>query len=158
MPISNRSGFLRCSRIVSVTSRTAVYGPVRTVVWQGSAGDCRPYADQCAIGVPTTDDETGCERGYGGIVRGRDQRPVLFWSLVPVCECGPDAEQCALAQQIVAFRREVKEHVKESQFLTSVLRSRRKETQCDSNISPLCWHGCASEVHISLRSPSCGAR
>jgi hypothetical protein len=23
-----------------------VYGPVRTVVWQGSAGDCRPYADQ----------------------------------------------------------------------------------------------------------------
>ena len=25
--------------------RTAVYGPVRTVVWQGSAGDRRPYAD-----------------------------------------------------------------------------------------------------------------
>jgi len=22
-----------------------VYGPVRTVVWQGSAGDRRPYAD-----------------------------------------------------------------------------------------------------------------
>ncbi len=30
----------------SVTSRTAVYGPVRTVVWQGSSvGDRRPYAD-----------------------------------------------------------------------------------------------------------------
>jgi hypothetical protein len=28
-------------------SRTAVYGPVRTVVWQGSAGDRRPYADHC---------------------------------------------------------------------------------------------------------------
>ena len=27
-------------------TRTAVYGPVRTVVWQGSAGDRRPYADQ----------------------------------------------------------------------------------------------------------------
>jgi hypothetical protein len=27
-----------------------VYGPVRTVVWQGSAGDCRPYADQ--VGIP----------------------------------------------------------------------------------------------------------
>ena len=27
-------------------SRTAVYGPVRTVVWQGSVGDHRPYADQ----------------------------------------------------------------------------------------------------------------
>jgi hypothetical protein len=27
------------------STRTAVYGPVRTVVWQGSAGDRRPYAD-----------------------------------------------------------------------------------------------------------------
>jgi hypothetical protein len=27
-------------------NRTAVYGPVRTVVWQGSAGDRGPYADQ----------------------------------------------------------------------------------------------------------------
>jgi hypothetical protein len=26
-----------------------VYGPVRTVVWQGSVGDCRPYADQTAV-------------------------------------------------------------------------------------------------------------
>jgi hypothetical protein len=40
-----RSVFLHCSKTASVTSRTAVYGPVRTVVWQGSAGDCRPYAD-----------------------------------------------------------------------------------------------------------------
>src|SRR5215468_2418380 len=30
-------------------TRTAVYGPVRTVVWQGSAGDRRPYADQCRL-------------------------------------------------------------------------------------------------------------
>ncbi|RZU40778.1 TniQ protein [Edaphobacter modestus] len=29
-----------------VTSRTAVYGPVCALVWQGSAGNCRPYADQ----------------------------------------------------------------------------------------------------------------
>src|SRR5580693_1288029 len=41
-----RSVFLHCSKAASVTSRTAVYGPVRTVVWQGSAGDRRPYADQ----------------------------------------------------------------------------------------------------------------
>ena len=40
-----RSVFLHCSKAASVTSRTAVYGPVRTVVWQGSAGDRRPYAD-----------------------------------------------------------------------------------------------------------------
>src|SRR5215469_7972684 len=30
-------------------TRTAVYGPVRTVVWQGSAGDRGPYADQTAF-------------------------------------------------------------------------------------------------------------
>jgi hypothetical protein len=35
----------------SVTSRTAVYGPVRTVVWQGSVGDRRPYADQTGLSV-----------------------------------------------------------------------------------------------------------
>jgi hypothetical protein len=46
MHTSARSAFLHCSGTTSVTSRTAVYGPVRTVVWQGSAGDCRPYADQ----------------------------------------------------------------------------------------------------------------
>lgn len=32
------------------TSRTAVYGPVRTVVWQGTAGDRCPYADQVGQG------------------------------------------------------------------------------------------------------------
>jgi hypothetical protein len=48
MYTSARSAFLHCSRTTSLTSRTAVYGPVRTVVWQGSAGDCRPYADQIA--------------------------------------------------------------------------------------------------------------
>ena len=26
-----------------------MYGPVRTVMWQGSAGDRRPYADQVGI-------------------------------------------------------------------------------------------------------------
>jgi hypothetical protein len=47
MHTSARSDYLHCSGTTSVTSRTAVYGPVRTVVWQGSAGDCRPYADLC---------------------------------------------------------------------------------------------------------------
>jgi len=49
MHTSARSGYLHCSRTTSLTSRTAVYGPVCTVVWQGSAGDCRPYADQLAF-------------------------------------------------------------------------------------------------------------
>jgi hypothetical protein len=31
--------------VLAHPTRTAVYGPVRTVVWQGSAGDRRPYAD-----------------------------------------------------------------------------------------------------------------
>ena len=48
MHTSVHSDYLHCSRTTSLTSRTAVYGPVRTVVWQGSAGDCRPYADQTA--------------------------------------------------------------------------------------------------------------
>jgi hypothetical protein len=51
MLTSARSAFLHCSRTTSLTSRTAVYGPVRTVVWQGSAGDCRPYADQVSFPV-----------------------------------------------------------------------------------------------------------
>lgn len=51
MHTSARSAFLHCSRITSLTSRTAVYGPVRTVVWQGSAGDCRPYADQVGVAL-----------------------------------------------------------------------------------------------------------
>jgi hypothetical protein len=46
MRTSNRSVFLRLSTSDGVTSRTAVYGPVCTVVWQGSAGDRRPYANQ----------------------------------------------------------------------------------------------------------------
>jgi hypothetical protein len=29
-----------------------VYGPVRTVVWQGSVGDRRPYADLTAQYLP----------------------------------------------------------------------------------------------------------
>ena len=32
-----------------LTQGAAVYGPVRTVVWQGSAGDRRPYADQTPL-------------------------------------------------------------------------------------------------------------
>jgi hypothetical protein len=36
-------GLPSLTRGVSVTARTAVYGPVRTVVWQGSAGDRHPY-------------------------------------------------------------------------------------------------------------------
>jgi Rhodopirellula transposase DDE domain len=52
MPTSNPSVFRHCLRTVSVTNRTAVYGPVRTVVWQGSAGNRCPYADQFVLAKP----------------------------------------------------------------------------------------------------------
>jgi len=52
MPTSNRLVFPRSLTSDSVTSRTAVYGPVRTVVWQGSVGDRRPYADLVGKGLP----------------------------------------------------------------------------------------------------------
>ena len=34
--------------LLAQPTRTALYGPVRTVVWQGSAGDRRPYANLTA--------------------------------------------------------------------------------------------------------------
>jgi hypothetical protein len=49
MPTSNRLVFPHSSTHEGLTSRTAVYGPVRTVVWQGSVGDHRPYADLVGI-------------------------------------------------------------------------------------------------------------
>jgi hypothetical protein len=53
MPTSNRLDFHHWSRVDGLASRTAVYGPVRTVVWQGSVGDRRPYAD--LTGNPETE-------------------------------------------------------------------------------------------------------
>src|SRR5262249_59951858 len=50
MPFSVTVVFLPCSVSVRQTFRTAVYGPVRTVVWQESVGDHRPYADRCGGG------------------------------------------------------------------------------------------------------------
>jgi hypothetical protein len=52
-----RLAFHHWSTSVSVTDRTAVYGPVRTVVWQGSAGDRRPYAE-CAEHVRQLEGES----------------------------------------------------------------------------------------------------
>jgi len=75
MHTSARSAYLHCSRTTSVTSRTAVYGPVRTVVWQGSAGDCRPYADQSRLSVSDQNHSaryraTASEREHRSIASG----------------------------------------------------------------------------------------
>src|ERR1039458_6618200 len=45
MHTSNRSACHPCSNRVSATSRTAVYGPVRTVVWEGRSCEAPPYPD-----------------------------------------------------------------------------------------------------------------
>jgi len=45
MPSSMRSACLVSPTVFSSTRRTAVYGPVRTVVWEGRAGDRSPYPD-----------------------------------------------------------------------------------------------------------------
>src|ERR1700732_2307131 len=46
MHTSNRSACHPCSNRVSATSRTAVYGPVRTVVWEGRSREAPPYPDR----------------------------------------------------------------------------------------------------------------
>ena len=47
MHTSDRSVSHPCSQRVSPTSRTAVYGPVRTVVWEGRSREAPPYPDVC---------------------------------------------------------------------------------------------------------------
>src|SRR6516164_8983879 len=46
MHTSNRSACHPCSNRVSATSRTAVYGSVRTVVWEGRSREAPPYPDR----------------------------------------------------------------------------------------------------------------
>src|SRR5712671_7478291 len=45
MRTSDRSVSHPWSKRVSATSRTAVYGPVRTVVWEGRSREAPPYPD-----------------------------------------------------------------------------------------------------------------
>ena len=45
MPSLMPSTCLASPPVLSLTRRTAVYGPVRTVVWEGRAGNCSPYPD-----------------------------------------------------------------------------------------------------------------
>src|SRR5215467_6355898 len=46
MHTSNRSACHPCFNRVSATSRTAVYGSVRTVVWEGRSREAPPYPDR----------------------------------------------------------------------------------------------------------------
>jgi hypothetical protein len=46
------------SNRVSATSRTAVYGPVRTVVWEGRSREAPPYPDRSDFVLCALTDET----------------------------------------------------------------------------------------------------
>src|SRR5216684_2747610 len=46
MQLSPRWDFRHWSRVGSITNRTAVYGSVRTVVWEGRRSDPSPYPDR----------------------------------------------------------------------------------------------------------------
>src|ERR1700721_1382320 len=66
MHTSNRSACHPCSNRVSATSRTAVYGPVRTVVWEGRSCEAPPYPDLWHQTVmPTLSPHVRCEGGSG---------------------------------------------------------------------------------------------
>src|SRR6266545_2492539 len=56
MLISPRSDFHPWSRVGSITNRTAVYGSVRTVVWEVRRSDPPPIPikSACATSAPTT--------------------------------------------------------------------------------------------------------
>src|SRR5713226_8474874 len=54
------------SKRVSVTSRTAVYGPVRTVVWEGRSREAPPYPDPWHFSdLPTPLTKVGCQGKSG---------------------------------------------------------------------------------------------
>src|SRR5580692_472378 len=52
-----------CLERVSATSRTAVYGPVRTVVWEGRSREAPPYPDRSDF-VRCVGFRTPARRGY----------------------------------------------------------------------------------------------
>src|ERR1039458_3529464 len=56
-------------------SRPAVYGPVRTVVWQGSAGERRPNADQRPLCLAILRSSPSITAAYRTAVRPHPPRP-----------------------------------------------------------------------------------
>src|SRR6516165_10372512 len=51
---------------VSATSRTAVYGPVRTVVWEGRSCEAPPYPDLWPFGTYCTATRPRSRTGHSG--------------------------------------------------------------------------------------------
>jgi hypothetical protein len=51
-----------CSKRVSATSRTAVYGAVRTVVWEGRSCEAPPYPDRSDFVLGPCRDQNSASR------------------------------------------------------------------------------------------------
>jgi hypothetical protein len=85
MHTSNRSACHPCSNRVSATSRTAVYGPVRTVVWEGRRCEAPPYPDLWHFSAIRSERGDVCsERGdvcsYGKSGPGQGVIRLLFFA------------------------------------------------------------------------------
>jgi hypothetical protein len=80
--------------VLAQPTRTAVYGPVRTVVWQGSAGDRRPYANLTGnseiSGLETGTGDSACqaEISRSGTSDLRNLLSVRGRLLLLACSCG----------------------------------------------------------------------
>src|ERR1700692_3945928 len=97
MPISTRLDFRPWSRVDSITNRTAVYGPVRTVVWEGRRSDTPPYPDRNRlphhhrisgfrrVSGEKTNDRMGSSIGIHTHGRGSD-----WYSRSPLLCCTPN--------------------------------------------------------------------
>src|SRR5262249_5540301 len=89
MPTSNRSVSHPCSARVSATSRTAVYGPVRTVVWEGRSREAPPYPDPWPIASLAAPQHHTCSWGnsrHGGDLAGCEPlQPAILRAPPPSC-------------------------------------------------------------------------
>ena len=80
MPSLMRSACLASPPVLSLTRRTAVYGPVRTVVWEGRAGNRSPYPDpSCATGVPPVPEHGQDGRGTSLVAAPPRCASVSLW-------------------------------------------------------------------------------
>jgi hypothetical protein len=94
MRISSRSAFPHWSTRASVTDRTAVYGPVRTVAWQGSAGDRPPYAEQFQLCFRKHNWNILIRRVYGCTIQGWRMAIVTFMAGVLLLHSNGDFIVC----------------------------------------------------------------
>src|ERR1700730_12544907 len=94
MHTSNRSACHPCSNRVSATSRTAVYGPVRTVVWEGRGRELPPIPIfgtleeknlKTETAAPSRQaDASACAEALLQYVTASELHPRLRWAPLPL--------------------------------------------------------------------------